>query len=182
MGEEKIHSLYLQRKDTSSHGPSIYRKDQLGHRGLHINPNIWHFHHTGKLTLLYCPTEQMWADVLTRSLQGLKFCLMRSNLMNCPVDYCEEAPFIPSPNPTLAPARLLSMTSSPSLPSPNNSSAPMKPRVSLTMPSLLGCVGVIPTAEPTDAPSSHQSCEPVPKYSGPPDKKVSWRDTLFQSH
>ncbi len=25
MGEEKIHSLYLQRKDTSSHGPSAYR-------------------------------------------------------------------------------------------------------------------------------------------------------------
>ena len=39
MGEEKIHSLYLQRKDTSSHGPSVYRKDQLGHHGLHINPN-----------------------------------------------------------------------------------------------------------------------------------------------
>ena len=25
MGEEKIHSLYLQQKDTSSHGPSAYR-------------------------------------------------------------------------------------------------------------------------------------------------------------
>jgi hypothetical protein len=25
MGEEKIHSLYLQQKDTSSHGPSVYR-------------------------------------------------------------------------------------------------------------------------------------------------------------
>ncbi len=25
MGEEKIHSLYLQPKDTSSHGPSAYR-------------------------------------------------------------------------------------------------------------------------------------------------------------
>jgi hypothetical protein len=25
MGEEKIYSLYLQRKDTSSHGPSAYR-------------------------------------------------------------------------------------------------------------------------------------------------------------
>jgi hypothetical protein len=25
MGEEKIHSLYLQRKDTSCHGPSVYR-------------------------------------------------------------------------------------------------------------------------------------------------------------
>ncbi len=25
MGEEKIHSLYLQQKDTSSHGPFAYR-------------------------------------------------------------------------------------------------------------------------------------------------------------
>ena len=25
MGEEKIHSLYLQQKDTSSHGPFTYR-------------------------------------------------------------------------------------------------------------------------------------------------------------
>jgi len=24
MGEEKIHSMYLQREDTSSHGPYIY--------------------------------------------------------------------------------------------------------------------------------------------------------------
>jgi len=25
MGEEKIHSLYLQQKNTSSHGPYVYR-------------------------------------------------------------------------------------------------------------------------------------------------------------
>jgi hypothetical protein len=36
---------------------------------------IRHFHHTGELDLQYCPTEQMWADVLTKSLQGAKFAL-----------------------------------------------------------------------------------------------------------
>ncbi len=30
MGEEDIHSLYLQRKDTSSHGPSAYRTGPVG--------------------------------------------------------------------------------------------------------------------------------------------------------
>ncbi len=31
MGEAKIHSLYLQRKDTSSHGPSAYRTVPYAH-------------------------------------------------------------------------------------------------------------------------------------------------------
>ena len=126
--------------------------------------------------------EQIRADVLTKPLQGVKFYLMRSFLMNCPVDYCKEPPFIPSPNPTLAQAKLSTMKSvSPSLPSPNNSFAPMKPTIPLTMPSSRGCVGITPTATPTNAPTSHKSCEPVPTYSGPPDEKVSWQDTLFQS-
>jgi hypothetical protein len=43
---------------------------------------ICHFHNTGELDLHYCPTEQMWADVLTKPLQGAKFCLMRAFLMN----------------------------------------------------------------------------------------------------
>ena len=58
MGGEKIHSLYLQPKDTSNHGPSAYRtvpyayvykytsskyayayKYASSNHGLHINPN-----------------------------------------------------------------------------------------------------------------------------------------------
>jgi hypothetical protein len=31
MGEEQIHSLYLQRKDTSSRGPSAYRTVPYAH-------------------------------------------------------------------------------------------------------------------------------------------------------
>jgi hypothetical protein len=43
----------------------------------------------------------MWADVLTKPLQGAKFCLMRAFLMNCPVDYFENqaTDFIPTSNP-----------------------------------------------------------------------------------
>ena len=111
----------------------------------------------------------MWADVLTKPLQGAKFCVMRAFLMNCPVDYCEEPPFIPSPHPTLAPATISPPKSvSLFLPSPNKSVAPVKPRVPLTTPSVRGCVGtkgVKSTDTPTDAPTPH--------------KKVSWRDTLF---
>ena len=50
---------------------------------------IHHFHNTGELDLQYCPTEQMWANVLTKPLQGQKFREMHSFLMNCPIDYSE---------------------------------------------------------------------------------------------
>jgi hypothetical protein len=47
---------------------------------------IRHHHKTGELTLKYCPTEEMWADILTKPLQGQgsKFRIMRTFLMNCP--------------------------------------------------------------------------------------------------
>ena len=38
----------------------------------------------------YCPAEEMWADVLTKHLQGRAFREMRSKLMNMPVDYAED--------------------------------------------------------------------------------------------
>jgi hypothetical protein len=131
---------------------------------------ICHYHNSRELDLQYCPAELMWAGILTKSLQGAKFCLLQAFLMNCPVDYCKEPPFVPSPHPTLAPTNkiLKPKSLSLSLPSLNKSLAPMKPRVYLTMPSLRGCVGtkgVKPTDTPTDALTPH--------------KKVSWRDSLF---
>ena len=131
---------------------------------------IRHYHNSRELDLQYCPTELMWADILTKPLQGAKFCLLRAFLMNCPVDYCEEPPFVPSPHPTLAPTPKISKPKSLSLsvPSLNKSLDPMKPQVSLTTPSSRGCVGtkgVKPTDTPTEAPTPH--------------KKVSWRDALF---
>jgi hypothetical protein len=68
---------------------------------------IRHFHNSGELSLRYCPTDDMWADILTKPLHGSKFCLFRSFLMNCPENYTEEPPFIPlkplSPNVLIQP-------------------------------------------------------------------------------
>ena len=37
--------------------------------------------------LIDCPTEVMWADIMTKLLQGTVFRVMRAELMNCPVNY-----------------------------------------------------------------------------------------------
>jgi hypothetical protein len=44
----------------------------------------------GETKVTHCPTEEMWADVLTKPLQGRSFRLMRSKLMNCSVDYEDQ--------------------------------------------------------------------------------------------
>jgi hypothetical protein len=41
----------------------------------------------GKIKVINCPAEQMWADILTEPLQGMAFRTMRAVLMNCPVNY-----------------------------------------------------------------------------------------------
>ena len=63
---------------------------------------IRHFQNSGELDLQYCPTKHMWADVLTKPLQGAKFRLMRSFLMNCSIDYSEDhvITYIPTSLPT----------------------------------------------------------------------------------
>ncbi len=38
----------------------------------------------------YCPTDVMWADVLTKSLQGQKFRDMHAFLQNCPRNYDDD--------------------------------------------------------------------------------------------
>jgi hypothetical protein len=43
----------------------------------------------GKLELIDCPTESMWADVSTKPLQGMAFKQNRARLMNCPLEYDE---------------------------------------------------------------------------------------------
>ncbi len=41
-----------------------------------------------------CPIEEMWADVLTKPLQGKAFREMQAKLMNCNIDYeAQEAAF-----------------------------------------------------------------------------------------
>ena len=91
---------------------------------------VRHFHNNHELDLQYCPTEHMWADIITKPLQGPKFRSIRALSMNCPINYSEDPPFLPSPEPTLAPSRPSRlMTSSPRpspLPTPSPSSALMK--------------------------------------------------------
>ncbi len=41
----------------------------------------------GNFEVLYCPTEIMWANVLTEPKQGGSFRLDRSHLMNIPINY-----------------------------------------------------------------------------------------------
>ena len=55
---------------------------------------IKHYYDSGEINLHFCPTEKMWADILTKPLQGVEFCQMRAFLMNCPTDYSEDPPFI----------------------------------------------------------------------------------------
>ena len=43
----------------------------------------------GEMSVEYCPSEEMWADVLTKPLQGAPFRKMRSKLMNMPEHYID---------------------------------------------------------------------------------------------
>ncbi len=43
-----------------------------------------------EMILVNCPTEGMWADILTKPLQGKAFRVMTSNLMNCDENYFEN--------------------------------------------------------------------------------------------
>ncbi len=40
-----------------------------------------------EIKVLDCPTHKMWADVMTKPLQGMAFKEMRAELMNCLVNY-----------------------------------------------------------------------------------------------
>jgi hypothetical protein len=41
----------------------------------------------GEIRVIDCPTEKMWADIMTKPLQGTAFRVMRAELMNCDVNY-----------------------------------------------------------------------------------------------
>jgi hypothetical protein len=40
----------------------------------------------GEIRVLDCPAEEMWADIVTKPLQGMAFRVMQAELMNCPVN------------------------------------------------------------------------------------------------
>ena len=41
----------------------------------------------GDMSVEYCPTGEMWEDILTKPLQGISFKKTRAMLMNCPMEY-----------------------------------------------------------------------------------------------
>jgi hypothetical protein len=84
----------------------------------------------------------MWADVLTKPLQGTKFCLMCAFLMNCPIDYFEyqDEDFAPTSNPTLAKTKNLNNHNLPFVPTNEPTDIPMKKRSLWSTPSLRGYV------------------------------------------
>jgi hypothetical protein len=45
------------------------------------------YYNSGEIDLRYCPTDVMWADILTKPLQGQKFMDMCAFLLNCSQDY-----------------------------------------------------------------------------------------------
>jgi hypothetical protein len=45
----------------------------------------------GEIGVIDCPAKGMWADIMTKPLQGMGFRTMRAELMNCPVNY-EDPP------------------------------------------------------------------------------------------
>jgi len=48
------------------------------------------YYNAGEVYLRYCPTGEMWADVLTKPLQGQLFRDMRAFLQNCSRDYDDD--------------------------------------------------------------------------------------------
>jgi hypothetical protein len=48
------------------------------------------YYDSGKIDLCYCPTDVMWADVLTKPLQRQKFRDIRTFLQNCSRDYDDD--------------------------------------------------------------------------------------------
>ncbi len=48
------------------------------------------YYELGEIDLHYCPTNVMWADVLTKPLQGQKFRDMQAFLQNCQRDYDDD--------------------------------------------------------------------------------------------
>ena len=98
-------------------------------RTRHLDIKIFHTKDVikrGDLSVEYCPTEEMWADVLTKPLQGKNYRVMRSKLMNCEEDYVD--PIIKSV--TFAEIAGVPVAKTPS----NNTGVPMKIPVPVSNP------------------------------------------------
>ncbi len=62
-------------------------------RTKHIKVNFFlikDYYDAGKINVKFCPTDKMWADVLTKPLHGQKFRDMQAFMQNCPQDYDDD--------------------------------------------------------------------------------------------
>ena len=72
-------------------------RNRVPSRKKHLNVKYFFMHDfikRGDMSVEYCPTGDMLADVLTKPLQGPAFQKMRSKLMNTPEIYVEDATLI----------------------------------------------------------------------------------------
>jgi hypothetical protein len=120
---------------------------------------VHHFHNTGDLTFKYCHTNQMWANILTKPLQGSKFRLFQAFLMNCPKYYIEEPPFLPRQT----------------LHQPISTSLLTNPWISKIMPLPWKCVWV----KPMSVKIHTQDCNLNSVLYNTTEKKVSAGVTLY---
>jgi hypothetical protein len=61
-----------------------------GKKTKHIKENIKDRVDDGDMWVIDCSTGEMWADALTKPLQGMAFKKMRAQLMNCAIEYKES--------------------------------------------------------------------------------------------
>ena len=135
---------------------------------------VHHFHTTGELDLLYCSTEQMWADVLNKPL-GAKLGLMQAFLMNSLIDYHKNQLFTPTADPTLTPVwPTIKNTTRAFIPSNEPTDLLMKPRFFQNNPSSQGCVET--KSHGTVVPP-HSRMPMSQKYK-PTKRNVTWRDPM----
>ncbi len=57
------------------------------------------YYDAGVIDVKFCPSDQMWADILTKLLQGQKFRDMWAFLQNCPQDYKDNTEVASSMTP-----------------------------------------------------------------------------------
>jgi len=65
----------------------------------------------GEIKVIDCPTEEMWADIMTKPLQGMAFRTMRAELMNCPVNYEERGEDVEEDNFPISAAKTVTWKS-----------------------------------------------------------------------
>ncbi len=87
---EMLWSLYfIQLQGYKPECVGLYQ-DNISTQLLIKNGNFSSGKKTKHIKVIDCPAEEMWADVLTKPLQGMAFRTMRAQLMNCAINYEDE--------------------------------------------------------------------------------------------